>query len=368
MSAKYLIAAGLQIARSKCPTVQTSSRLPLDENWRKVFRSLVFMDSWLSYTLGYPSEVTANDTQVTCVVYRPDQVSIDELIHMQTSKINLIAAEVAKTLASPELATKGNITMLTMKLEKWREEVPHALQIPALLSSEAQDLTIFQRRAVFMVHIMYLGALVLLYRQLLVASAEAQLIEGTTSSLNNISVEDVKMYRQECAMAAQNIARMLGLISFDGTLTKRCWIIIYWSFSAAVCLLFSATTKLMDGQVEGVEADLAYAKSCMDMLEPCKPCEPVAARYLNTLWPLYDHLQDVHRRMVGRSKSSIFAILQPDPSLLSPPVPVSKQEMGPISEKLTMLLTDPFGRKQAADSTQGRILSSDGSCSVFWFR
>jgi len=71
---------------------------------------------------------------------------------------------------------------------------------------------------------MYLGALVLLYRQLLVASAEAQLIDGIPSALNNISVEDVKIYRQECAMAAQNIARILSLISFDGTLTTRCWI------------------------------------------------------------------------------------------------------------------------------------------------
>jgi hypothetical protein len=124
----------------------------------------------------------------------------------------------------------------------------------------------------------------------------------------------------------------------------------------------------MDGQIEGVEADLAYAKSCMDMLEPCKPCEPVAARYLETLWPLYDNLQDVLRRMVGRSKSSIFAILQPDPSLLSPPVPVSKQEMGPISEKLTTLLTDPFGRTQSDEGVGRRILSNDGSYSVFWFR
>jgi len=72
---------------------------------------------------------------------------------------------------------------------------------------------------------MYLGALVLLYRQLLVATAEAQLIDGTASSLNNLSVDDVKLYRQQCATAAQNIARMLGLIEFDGTLTTRCWIV-----------------------------------------------------------------------------------------------------------------------------------------------
>lgn len=75
------------------------------------------------------------------------------MIHTQTSKINLIAAEVAKTLTSPELATKANITMLTQKLEQWRQDVPYNLQIPTLLSSEAQDLNVFQKRAIFMVHV-----------------------------------------------------------------------------------------------------------------------------------------------------------------------------------------------------------------------
>lgn len=68
---------------------------------------------------------------------------------------------------------------------------------------------------------MYLGTLVLLYRQLLVAGA--QLSDEAATPLN-MSADDIKMYRRECSTAAQNIARILGLISFDGTLTKRCWI------------------------------------------------------------------------------------------------------------------------------------------------
>lgn len=75
------------------------------------------------------------------------------MIHTQTSKINLIAAEVGKALATPELATQANITQLTQKLEQWRKEVPYKLQITTLLSSEGQDMTIFQRRAIFMVHV-----------------------------------------------------------------------------------------------------------------------------------------------------------------------------------------------------------------------
>jgi hypothetical protein len=106
------------------------------------------------------------------------------------------------------------------------------------------------------------------------------------------------------------------------------------------------------------------------MLEPCRTFEPIAAQYLDTLWPLYDSLRDVHQRMVGRAKTSIFSLLQADPNQLSPPIAVSMHEMGPISEKLSVLLTDPFGRKQNyfADGSMRRSLNADGSFSVFWWR
>lgn len=144
----------------------------------------------------------------------------------------------------------------------------------------------------------------------------------------------------------------------------------YWSFTAAIVLLFSATTKMLDGQTQHVDTDLDFAKACMDQLEQCRIPEPIAAKYLDTLWPLYDTLRDKYQRMVGRSKTSIFALLQPNPALLSPPIAVSKEEMGPICEKLSVLLTDPFGRKQSLsdDKTMRRVLNADGSCCVFWWR
>ena len=68
---------------------------------------------------------------------------------------------------------------------------------------------------------MYLGALILLYRHLLVAIAEKE--QPWTLKL---SFEDAQKYSHECAVAGQQIARILTLISFDGTLTKRCWLIM----------------------------------------------------------------------------------------------------------------------------------------------
>lgn len=69
-----------------------------------------------------------------------------------------------------------------------------------------------------------MGAIILLYRQLLVVTAERQLADKSWSL--NLSVDDAKRYKNECALAGQQVARLLRLISFDGTLTKRCWIIM----------------------------------------------------------------------------------------------------------------------------------------------
>jgi hypothetical protein len=79
--------------------------------------------------------------------------STDELIHAQTSKVGLIAADIAKTLDSPELVTRENINMLTGRLEIWRAELPSTLQIPALTPSNPLNITLHQRRAILMVHV-----------------------------------------------------------------------------------------------------------------------------------------------------------------------------------------------------------------------
>lgn len=51
--------------------------------------------------------------------------------------------------------------------------------------------------------------------------------------------------------------------------------------------------------------------------------------------------------MVGRAKTSIFMLVQQsDPNLMSPPIPVSGEEIGPIEEKLGRFLGDDFGSQE----------------------
>ena len=85
------------------------------------------------------------------------RVPTEELIHTETSKVGLIAAEIARTLSAPELATRENVALLTQKLEAWRVEVPHRLQIETLTMNTPSDLDIYQRRAILMVHVSFLN-------------------------------------------------------------------------------------------------------------------------------------------------------------------------------------------------------------------
>lgn len=80
-------------------------------------------------------------------------MSLDEQIHTQTSRIALVAAEIAKVLEYPELTTRENIQMLADKLEKWRSEVPQMLSIASLTSVNPPPMTLYQRRAILMVHV-----------------------------------------------------------------------------------------------------------------------------------------------------------------------------------------------------------------------
>lgn len=82
-------------------------------------------------------------------------MTIDELIHEQTSKIGIIAADITRAMSSPELATRDNITLLSKKLESWRVEVPSMLQMPTLTSANPPPLNAYQRRAILMVHVCF---------------------------------------------------------------------------------------------------------------------------------------------------------------------------------------------------------------------
>lgn len=69
----------------------------------------------------------------------------------------------------------------------------------------------------------YLGARILLYRQRLVSEAESHLLPEN----RNLALPvDTSRYIKECAETGQQMASILRTMRFDGTLCKRCWLLM----------------------------------------------------------------------------------------------------------------------------------------------
>ena len=57
LSARPCIEAALAIARWKYPQLSANGDVTATrESWRKVYRTLVFLECWMCYSLGYPSD------------------------------------------------------------------------------------------------------------------------------------------------------------------------------------------------------------------------------------------------------------------------------------------------------------------------
>lgn len=141
---------------------------------------------------------------------------------------------------------------------------------------------------------------------------------------------------------------------------------------------------MMDQHPATIEEDFAYAKVCADTLCACSTAEPVAAKYLAVIQPLYDALVDKRQRLqhenadvanallhkeFRRSSTQSHAVLlgvSSQPQLAAEP---RDEEIISIVKKLSELLADPFSLGLKAKIQGVRETSNGvGTYSVLWWK
>ncbi|KAK7517574.1 hypothetical protein IWZ03DRAFT_376510 [Phyllosticta citriasiana] len=306
MAIRHIISAGLKISRWKFPTLEEDIPDQKDQkSARKVTNTLIFMDCWLSTTLGYKSDVSIED--LTHAWIPPYECSsMNDAIHAQGSKIGLVSRDIAE-LTVHQAATDvraEHISKLTAKLDAWYNELPETMHLATLIDQNKYSVVnFFQRRAILMLHMFYLGAIISLYRQILLNASNARIQYKWNLGVGYTQVQD---YRARCSMAAQQMTRIMSLIDFTSFMTRRCWVLIYWSFHSCTVILFNAAQLILDGlyNVSHLNVDLASAKLCIDTLENCAQAEPVAAKHLALIQPLYEALTKHHQQQSRSTTTS----------------------------------------------------------------
>jgi hypothetical protein len=167
----------------------------------------------LSYTLGFTISVERCQIHLQYAV-EPELLdrSTDNIIQWQSVQLGLIASEISAAVRQPDRITGNHIRYLASKLDTWQSNVPSELQIQTLLAGSNSELSVYAAGSMALVHVVYLGAVVLLYHQLLICPV-------SSIQVSDISPAEVRQMRAFCQMAAEQLPKVLGLLQYGG----RCW-------------------------------------------------------------------------------------------------------------------------------------------------
>jgi len=325
----------------------------------------MFTECWLSQTLGFTVQ-KLNVHIRNAIEPILSEGSVENAVQWQAARIASIGSEISTAIQQQETISTGAVHYLASQLEHWQKELPRELQLGTLLSSQGSRVEPHNERAMLIVHIFYLGSVVILYGQPLVAA------ENSPSGC--VEPSDLYRYRSICLRAGEQIARLLSVVTGNQTWAPRSWLIIYWAFSACNVLLFGAAQALRERATNEHDRLISHARSCLSTLQSCASEEPVAARYLDTITPIYEGLhrlrESPHVNFVRRKsehKISIHDLLTTDTSSATEKCAGIDEELPGVMRMVTSLLRDPFGRLHD-NSNEPYPTPPSPTDALFWFR
>jgi len=221
--ARRLISAALQIGRTKLireGNISGNAQSQDEAYWRKIFRTVVFMECWHSYTLGYQSDIFEDDIKYACF-WTDSSHSIEASIQDQVSKIGFLAAEMSRNVRALPDRDMMNLRNHTERLDAWYRELPQMMHLSTLNSPHNTIFSPIQRRSILLMHMFFLSVVALLHRKLLVAIADSR--ESGTWDFDP-SHSEANRYQEYCIIAAQQAARIASLLQFEGNIPKHNWV------------------------------------------------------------------------------------------------------------------------------------------------
>ncbi|EXJ92151.1 hypothetical protein A1O3_00701 [Capronia epimyces CBS 606.96] len=352
-SARLSIASGLQIARwARLHQQVTSHDWHL---WGRVYRTLVFMECWLSASLGYQWDLNEEELKIAQLEIVEPVPTLENAIQGQMSAVGILMANILQDVYRSSSVVFSIMRKHSNHLDEWRRSLPAPMQLPSILDPSSPDDCGFEdkhRRSLVLVHIMGFGAQILLQRRLLVAAAECRM--NKRWSLDG-SREEAASIQRECVAAANSCVQLLDVLGYATSMFRRCWLCIGHAFSACSVLLFDAAQSVLYGVRDGVEETLAQSQKCINVLQSCSVADHVARSMMDIVLPLHQELLTLASANFSHIRQSgIYHLLQnphsaggPDSDPRTQPdprdvLPVRSAAI-PAMQKAIEVLGNPFG-------------------------
>ncbi|OAP61103.1 hypothetical protein AYL99_03304 [Fonsecaea erecta] len=356
-----LIQLSLQLARWNLALPQHELNGEASE-WRRLYQTTIFFECWLSTSLGYTPDLGGEIEFPQPITVTAVGLQDDSVTQVKAKEIIVLRARVCKATCGLEPPTEQIIEDHMTALEGWYQKLPPNMTLTVLLNGDANPLTAAQQGALLLSHAMYLGAVMMLHRRVLVAVSDGILSHGAETDLGSTLLQE---HLARSVEAARAIVRIFILLRFGTATTNmhvRCWICVLESYTACTILLYNITLRTIQHAAERAETqlDLERVTTCLGMLEASGLVDRVSQK-------MSAALATVHHAVVVSTGHQVYPISPPgveqrnhlhsqfsdttgsglEQHNLSPPL-LRSPPLGCLSaiqafKRATDMLRDPFG-------------------------
>ncbi|TGJ83859.1 hypothetical protein E0Z10_g4901 [Xylaria hypoxylon] len=199
---------GLSNQQRGCSTLTD----PMWVDYRRAWRKLVFLYHWLSASLRYKP-----GNQDLMNLMSSSKLSVDN-----TSDISeVVQTEMARIDVYNDLGWA--IDAMVRDLEEWYEGLPRAMHLQGVVT---QALPLEVGRSIYLVHLLYLGANMLLFRRIAFQTLRSPKSHGLLPGPWQLSQDQYSQNADRALLAATSSAKIIKIIMDENGVFKRCWIIM----------------------------------------------------------------------------------------------------------------------------------------------
>lgn len=213
ISSLVYVDSGLSIARTQkvdvlIPTAETMK-------WKRVWTALVFLNSWISATLGRYSDHTNHNFHPTMLNNGSSATSKADIIQLEMCKVAMLTERILREIYHAQSVDTNMVNMYKAELESWLFSLPGFMRIDSLMSNGSNEIPM---RPIFLVHLLYLTAMSLIYRRIL-----SEFADRPESLISATTMEDIKHHLDACLWSSRQVSRILNVAMLNSAILRKCW-------------------------------------------------------------------------------------------------------------------------------------------------
>ena len=139
------------------------------------------------------------------------------------ARICLLKAEILRMHLVFKNLTGPSMQAIKRDLQDWYEELPESMRLGV---TTHESLPVGTKRSIMHLHILYLGAIMLLYRRVVTQFLESYAIGVPNSSLRMHPREAFVQHSGDAVQAASTSAGIAKLLLEDDGVFKHCWLVM----------------------------------------------------------------------------------------------------------------------------------------------